>query len=406
MQENRSSFVNGVVVAGLVIGAYFFGTLSTRILNQDPVDLFGQLSFLQNTPLSNWLPKNNVGPTTTPLGDLIKQGKELTIPDVVEAAGESVVTVAIKKQQTIVDPFSGGLFNFGPFSFGNPAQQRTEQIQRDIGTGFVVDSQGKVVTNKHVVSDAQAEYLVVDKEGNEHKVEKIYRDPTNDLAIVQVADLKKPALPLGDSDTIRVGESVIAIGTALGEFRHTVTTGVVSGLGRGITAGDGLSQFEEIEGVIQTDAAINPGNSGGPLINARGEVIGVNVAVSQSAENIGFALPINVIKASLENFNATGQFERPMLGVRYQMITERAALTNEVPQGAYVAEVVENSTAAKIGIQPGDIITMINGSKLKDTELVVILNKLKVGQSVKIEIWREGEFKELEATLQSETVNQ
>ncbi len=158
--------------------------------------------------------------------------------------------------------------------------------------------------------------------------------------------------------------------------------------------------------MIQTDAAINPGNSGGPLINARGEVIGVNVAVSQSAENIGFALPINVIKASLENFNATGQFERPMLGVRYQMITERAALTNEVPQGAYVAEVVENSTAAKIGIQPGDIITMINGSKLKDTELAVILNKLKVGQSVKIEIWREGEFKELEATLQSEAVNQ
>ncbi len=303
-----------------------------------------------------------------------------------------------------MDPFSSGIFNFGPFSFDRPRQQITEQIQRDIGTGFVVDAQGKVVTNKHVVSDAQAEYLVVDKEGNEHKVEKIYRDPVNDLAIVQVAGLKKPALPLGDSDKIRVGESVIAIGTALGEYRHTVTTGVVSGLGRGITAGDGFSQFEEIEGVIQTDAAINPGNSGGPLINAQGQVIGVNVAVSQSAENIGFALPINVIKASLENFNATGQFERPMLGIRYQSITERAALANEVPQGAYVAEVVENSTAAKVGIQPGDIITTINGSTLKNTELAVILNKLKVGQVVTIEIWRDGEFKQLQATLQGEQV--
>ena len=391
MQEKKSSLLFGMIIASLVIGAYFFGTLSTRILSQDPVDW-----------MKNWFTKEQTSPATTPLGDLIKQGKDLTIPDVVEAAGESVVTVSIKKQQTIIDPYSGGIFNFGPFSFGNPGQQKTEQIQRDIGTGFVVDAQGKVVTNKHVVSDAQAEYLVIDKEGNEHRVEKIYRDPVNDLAIIQVAELKKPALPLGDSDTIRVGESVIAIGTALGEYRHTVTTGVVSGLGRGITAGDGLSQFEEIEGVIQTDAAINPGNSGGPLINARGEVIGVNVAVSQSAENIGFALPINVIKSSLENFNATGQFERPMLGVRYQTISERAALTNEVPQGAYVAEVVENSTAAKIGIQPGDIITTINGTKLKDVELAVILNKLKVGQTVTVEIWREGEFKQLQATLQGE----
>ena len=129
------------------------------------------------------------------------------------------------------------------------------------------------------------------------------------------------------------------------------------------------------------------------------------MAVSQSAENIGFALPINVIKSSLENFNATGQFERPMLGVRYQTITERAALTNEVPQGAYVAEVVENSTAAKIGIQPGDIITTINGTKLKDAELAVILNKLKVGQTVTVEIWRKGEFKQLQATLQGEATN-
>ncbi len=400
MLEKKTSYVFGFKIAGLVIGAYFLGTLSTRILSQDPVDLLNQWQILENTPFKSWLPQPQAVPAATPLGDLIKQGKDLTIPDVVEAAGESVVTVSIKKQQTVVSPFGGGIFNFGPFGFGTPSQQKTEEIQRDIGTGFVVDK-GKVVTNKHVVSDDQAEYLVIDKEGNEHKVEKIYRDPLNDLAIVQVENFDKPALPLGDSDNIRVGESVIAIGTALGEFRHTVTTGVVSGLGRGITAGDGFYQFEEIEGVIQTDAAINPGNSGGPLINAQGEVIGVNVAVSQSAENIGFALPINVVKASIDNFNATGQFDRPKLGVRYQMISEKAALLHEVPQGAYVDGVEENSTAQEIGIQAGDIITEINGSKLKDTELVVIINKLRVGQTVDIEIWREGEFKKLRATLQS-----
>ena len=408
MQDKKSSILYGFVIAVLVIGAYFFGTLSTRISGQDPLSMLGKLHLFEKTPLQSMIDSANSETQTTPLGELIQQGKDLSIPDVVDAAGESVITISIKKQQTVIDPFSGGgIFNFGPMVFGNPGQQKTEQVQQDIGTGFVVNAQGMVVTNKHVVSDTQAQYSIIDQEGNEYQVEKIYRDPTNDLAILQATGIKKPALPLGDSDGVRVGESVIAIGTALGEFRNTVTTGVVSGLGRGITAGNGLSQFEQIDGVIQTDAAINPGNSGGPLINAQGKVIGVNVAVSQSAQNIGFALPINVVKASLDNFNATGQFDRPVLGVRYQTISEQAALANEVPQGAYVVDVITGSTAEQIGIQKGDIITAIDGTKLKDTELAVALNKLKVGQKVTIEIWRSGEFKQLDATMQAnQTVQQ
>jgi S1-C subfamily serine protease len=221
------------------------------------------------------------------------------------------------------------------------------------------------------------------------------------MAIVKAEGLNRPALPLGDSDTIRVGEAVIAIGTALGEFRHTVTTGVISGLGRGIVAGDGFSSAEELENVIQTDAAINPGNSGGPLINALGKVIGVNVAVSQSAQNIGFAIPINVIKASLDNFNQTGQFSRPYLGVSYQMITERAALANEVPQGAYIAEVAPNSPAERIGLQPGDILVAIDDQKLKDIELMAVLNSMRVGQTVRLEVWRAGETLTLTVPLES-----
>jgi len=158
-------------------------------------------------------------------------------------------------------------------------------------------------------------------------------------------DTKLKALELGDSGNLKVGQFVIAIGTALGEFRHTVTTGVISGLGRGIVAGSEYEGYvERLDDVIQTDAAINPGNSGGPLLNSAGQVIGINVAVAQGAQNIGFAIPVNVFKNSLEKFRETGKFPaKPFLGIRYQMVSQQAAIANEVPQGAYVVEVVDGS---------------------------------------------------------------
>jgi S1-C subfamily serine protease len=312
-----------------------------------------------------------------------------------------VVTVSIKKTQRIIDP-STGVLEFGSFGLRVPSE-KTKQIQADIGTGFVVDKmQNLVVTNKHVVGDRQAQYLVIDKDNKEYKVTKVYRDPETDLAIIQVDGLNKPALPLGDSDKIRVGESVIAIGTALGEFRHTVTAGVVSGLGRGITAGDGFANQEKLDNVIQTDAAINPGNSGGPLINAEGKVIGVNVAVTQGAENIGFALPINLVKTMLNNFNKTGKFTRPFLGVSFQMISPKAALANEVPQGAYIFEVMPNSSADKANLQPGDIIVELNGQKLnKKTNLLKVVKKLRAGEEVTIKYWRDGKFHQTKVKLGS-----
>ena len=188
-----------------------------------------------------------------------------------------------------------------------------------------------------------------------------------------------------------MGQFVIAIGTALGEFRNTVTTGVISGLGRGITAGSEFQGFaERLDNVIQTDAAINPGNSGGPLLNSSSQVIGINTAVASGGQNIGFALPISVVKDSLKNFNETGQFNRPYLGVSYKMISRELAVANDVPEGAYIQTVIKDSAAEKGGIQQGDIITKMDDQKLQGkTELATIIARKKVGDKLKIALWRQ-----------------
>jgi S1-C subfamily serine protease len=306
--------------------------------------------------------------------------EESVVIDVAEKTSPSVVTVSISKTEQVP------LFGF----FGLRTEQR--QIEQDIGSGFVVE-QGLIVTNRHVVSDQAASYRILTKDEQVYEVQDIYRDPVNDLAILKIdADIQP--LVLGDSDQIKVGQLAIAIGTALGEYRHTVTTGVISGLGRGVTAGSPLQGYvEELDNVIQTDAAINPGNSGGPLLNSAGQVIGVNVAVAGGAENIGFALPINVVKESLQNFEQTGEFDRPFLGVEYQIISERSALLNEVPQGAYIRGVVSGSSADQAGLQEGDIITHLDGQRITEDGKTIaeIINQKRVGEQIEIEYWQDGE---------------
>ena len=196
---------------------------------------------------------------------------------------------------------------------------------------------------------------------------------------------------------------MIAIGTALGQFRNTVTTGVVSGLGRGISAGEDFSGFvEQLDNVIQTDAAINPGNSGGPLLNSSGQVIGINVAVAQGANNIAFSIPINTVKDALNQFNQTGSFPaKAFLGVEYQMLTQQIALLNQVPQGAYVQNVVTGSPAEKAGIQIGDVIFKVDGQSLTDTNggWAKVVSGKKVGDTLNLAIWRDGNEKDLSVTL-------
>ncbi len=327
--------------------------------------------------------------------------EESVVIQVVEKTSASVVTISVVKTRPI-----GRIFEIDPFDPFNMFRQRgqsgNQKIEQDIGTGFIISEDGMIVTNKHVVSDSQAKYKVITKDDKTYEVTKIYRDPANDLAIIKIDAKNLVPVTMGDSSKLKVGQMVIAIGTALGQFRHTVTTGVISGLGRGITAGSPFEGYiERLDDVIQTDAAINPGNSGGPLLNSSGEVIGINTAVSQEGQNIGFAIPINVVKEAIARFKENGKFQRPFLGVSYKMITRDLAILNDVPEGAYVQDVIEDSPAEKAGIKEDDIITKIDGVKVtdKDGGLAKIIAGKKIGDKVTIEVWRDGETKTLNATI-------
>lgn len=326
--------------------------------------------------------------------------EESLVIDAVEKVSPSVVTVGISTTRRTGNVFE--IDPLDPFNFFRQRPGREEQVEQDIGSGFIISADGLIVTNKHVVSETSAKYRVITKDDKEYDVQKIYRDPANDIAIIKIEAGGLKPIELGDSSTIKVGQMAIAIGTALGEFRNTVTTGVISGLGRGITAGSPYEGYvETLDDVIQTDAAINPGNSGGPLLNSSGQVIGVNTAIAQSGENIGFAIPINVVKDALKNFNETGQFSRPFLGIRYKTITKDLALMNDVPEGAYIVEVVENTPAAEAGLAEGDIITKLDNVRIagEDGEVAKIIGTKKVGDSISVTFWRDGEEKTVSVRL-------
>lgn len=334
-------------------------------------------------PLKNNLPQEQSQPQTK-IQTMIEE--ESAVINVADKASPSVV--AIGTTQRVFNPFD-------PFSV--PKNQSST-----IGTGFVVSEKGIIVTNKHVVADANTRYNVVTKDGKKFEVRKIYRDPTFDLAIVQIDDGNLKSLNLGDSSKIKVGQTVVAIGNALGKFTNTVTKGVVSGLGRRVTAGDPFSgSAESLDDLVQTDAAINPGNSGGPLLNSAGQVIGVNVAVTEGAQNIGFAIPINSVKKIVNEFVDKGSVSRPYLGIKYRFISKDVAILNEVPQGAYVQEVMPGSAADKVGIKEGDIINKIDGktvdaeSKISET----ITNK-KIKDNVVLNIWNDGKERNVSAILE------
>jgi S1-C subfamily serine protease len=327
--------------------------------------------------------------------------EESVVIDVYKKSTPSVVTVAATDNNPAKtnpnDPFS--------FFFNEQQQKKINPSEpQNIGSGFVVDTSGIIITNKHVVDDKTLTYTVITSTNKKYAVDKIYRDPLNDVAILKITPKGETLTPLtlGDSDNLQVGQLAIAIGTPLGQITNTVTTGVISGLGRGITAGSQFEGFvEQLDNVIQTDAAINPGNSGGPLLNSKGEVIGVNTAVSQNGQNIGFALPISMVKDSLKNFNTNGQITRPYLGVAYKMLSQDLAIQNNLVQGAYVQSVVSDSAADKAGIKNGDVITAIDGNKVQteSSQLSKYIASKKVGDSVTITVFRDGKSQDIKATL-------
>ena len=332
--------------------------------------------------------------------------EESAIIEAVNKAKDSVVSVVITRDLPVFED------NFDWFWFGPRRQIGTEQRQVGAGTGFIVDKNGLIITNRHVVQDERASYTVVFNDGEKYEAKVLARDSLLDIAFLKI-DTKRELVPLslGSSAELRVGQTVIAIGNALGEFSNTVSLGIISGLKRSIVASDGMSGSELLSDVIQTDASINRGNSGGPLLDIKGNVIGVNVAVASQAENIGFAIPIDLVKDLLTRLNQDGSIERPKLGVRYMLVTPNLAKEEDLPYdyGAIIVKgsrrnqlaVVPGSPADKAGLQENDIILEVNGEKVTEKKpLANLIQSFRFGDVVTLKVWKKGELVEVKVKLE------
>jgi len=397
-----------LILAGIILGI----TLNLAILKYFPSQLQSFLNYIYPQEVS----QNE--PTTQPAPEEYESGNsyEQAVINAVKRVSPSVVSIVISKNLPVyeeqwVNPFGD---SFPGFSFQIPQQVQngTEYKQVGAGSGFIVSTDGLVLTNKHVVSDDKADYTVFTNDGKKYSAEVLAIDPVQDLAVIKIQSDKNDfqAVTLGDSDGIQIGQTAIAIGNALGQFSNTVSIGVVSGLGRTISASDQTGSFsEKLEDIIQTDAAINEGNSGGPLINLRGEVMGINTAMAQGAQDIGFAIPINVAKRSINQVKTSGEIVYPFLGVRYVVVdgATKEEYKLSVDYGALVLKgengepaVTAGSAAEKAGIKDGDVILELNGQKITiKNKLSPALLKFNPGDVVSLKILRNGQEINVDATL-------
>lgn len=346
--------------------------------------------------------------------------QEEAIIKVVKEVSPSVVSIIVSKDLPIfeeyyLEPFKEFEEFFGePFEFKVPQYRQKGTEKREIGggTGFVVSEEGLILTNKHVVADTTADYTVFANDGRKFEAKVLARDPGQDLAILKIeAEEKFPVVKLGNSDNLQIGQTVIAIGNVLGEFRNSVSVGVISGLGRKITASGG-GFYETIEGVIQTDAAINWGNSGGPLLDLKSQVIGINTALVLGAENIGFAIPINKAEKDIKQVKEIGKIVYPFLGIYYTLITEELKEQYDLPvdYGTWIGRdrfggktevaIFSDSAAEKVGLQRDDIILEFNGEKITlENSLAKIIMKYDPGDEVILKILRNGQEKTISVIL-------
>jgi serine protease Do len=321
----------------------------------------------------------------------------------------SVNVLSTSQQMTPLGGFFGGL--------NQPSPTR----QKSAGTGIIISKSGYIITNRHVVPKGTTKVSVTLSDGtrldNVKVVGRTSARSSLDVAFLKVQGAKgHPLTPasIGDSSKTQVGNKVVAIGNALGQYQNTVTTGIISGYGRNVQAGSesGNARVENLQDLFQTDAAINPGNSGGPLVNVDGKVIGINTAVAgNGAQNIGFAIPINDVKGLMQQVLSTGKFQQPFLGVRYVPITDSIAKRLKLPvkHGAYVLpkgqnggqpSVVRGSPADKAGLKPEDIITSVGGTNINDRHsLTSLLDQHQPGNTVKLSLIRGGKHKTLNVKL-------
>ncbi|MDP3792600.1 MAG: trypsin-like peptidase domain-containing protein [bacterium] len=334
---------------------------------------------------------------------------KLTI-DSVRKVGPSVVSIVISKNMPKVKGLYGIPF-MGSSVFDDIDPTQTEKVKVGGGSGFIVHPDGLVLTNKHVVFDADAEYTIITMDEKEYTGKVISRDPINDIAVLKINAKGLPAVRLGNSSKLEPGQTVIAIGNALGMFSNTVSKGIISGLSRKISASLGTGgQMEHLRGVLQTDVAINQGNSGGPLIDLDGEVIGINTAIIYGAQNIGFSIPINWAKQDLEDIIQHGRIIKPFIGLQYVMLNKELKNKYSLPvdYGALVVRdhiphsvaVVPSSPADKAGIKENDIITALNGDKLMENkDLQDMIQKCSVGDNIELTVLRKNETLNLKTKL-------
>jgi len=404
-------FLLVLVVAVSSFSGFAAGAVIGGVLYQQVAFLFKQAGLE--------LPERIIQKTVVEKEYIPQTTQEQKIINVVKNVSPAVVSIIITKdvpiiEQFFTDPFEGFFGGRSPFQFQVPQfrQQGTQKREIGGGSGFIVSTDGMVITNKHVVLDEEADYTIFTTDGRSFPARVLAKDPVQDLAVLKIDQesiidaagnfITKPFpfVKLGNSDTLEIGQTVIAIGNALGEFRNTVSVGVISGLGRTITASGG-NFVETIENVIQTDAAINRGNSGGPLLNLAGQVIGINTATVLDAQNIGFAIPVNRATRDIAQVRELGRIVYPFLGIRYVLITEALTQKENLPvtYGAWIrsgpngeAAVTLGSAAAKAGILAKDILLEMNGERItQENSLAKIIQQYNPGETVVLKILRKGQ---------------
>ena len=352
---------------------------------------------------------------TTTVDSSVEQSNVI---NAVAKANPAVISIIISKDVPVYEQYYQ---QYNPFSnlFGNTTQNQTGTETQQIGggSGFFVTSDGYIVTNNHVVEDTTASYTVITNDNKKYDAKVLAKDATLDVAVLKIEGTGFKYLTFANSDQLKLGQSAIAIGNALAEFQNSISLGIISGLSRSITAGTSATgASEQLEGVIQTDAAINPGNSGGPLLDINGNVIGVNVAVENGANSIGFALPSNMVKSIADSVIKNGEIVRPYMGVRYIPITDTVKKTNNltvdygvlISRGSTTAElaVIPGSPADKAGLVENDIILEIDGTKLdSNTSLSSVVRNKQVGQTISVKIQHDGNEKTVQVKLEQAPKN-
>lgn len=323
----------------------------------------------------------------------------------------AVITIVISKDLPKIEGFYSFPYAPGQEFIFPKLKKGKEKTKVGGGSGFIVSKEGYVITCNHVVGDPEADYAVILDPQHKYPAKVLAKDPLVDLAILKIKDKNLPYMEMDDSSKIDLGETVVAIGNPLGEFDDTLSSGIVSGLSRKITAYGGLPlKATSLRGLIQTDAAINPGNSGGPLVNIEGKAIGVNTAMIMGAQNIGFAIPINYAKNILEEVKKHGKIRRPFLGVRYVILNPEISRANKLPvdYGALIVReslgepaIIKGFAADKAGLKEYDIILETNGEKItEENPLADFLAKQKIGGEINFKVLREGKEINLKAKLE------